>query len=167
MISFMLAMDRNRLIGSGNKLPWHLPADLRHFKNKTLGHPVVMGKKTFDSIGKPLPGRRNIVLTRDRNFVLQGADVFHSVSEFLASGCAFGEECFVIGGGQIFESFLPFADRLYITLIDAEFEGDTYFTVFDEKKWRLVSETSGTLDRNNPFPHIFQVYERTAGALIE
>ncbi|MDD9148820.1 MULTISPECIES: dihydrofolate reductase [unclassified Sporolactobacillus] len=160
MISFLVAMDRNRLIGRGNDLPWHLPADLRYFKKITTGHPVIMGRKTFESIGKPLPGRKNIVLTRDSEFRYENVAVFHSAEDFLKSGISFGKECFVIGGAQIFETFIAYADRLYITCIDAEFEGDTYFTAFDEEKWRPVSEIQGTLDRKNVFPHTFFVYER-------
>lgn len=160
MISFLLAMDANLLIGQRNTLPWHLPDDLRHFKKMTIGHPVVMGRKTFDSIGKPLPGRQNIVLTRDPNFAPADAAVFHSVKDFLKSGMTCGRECFIIGGEQIFEAFIPYADRLYITRIDAEFEGDTFFTVFDDHEWRLVSETPGRLDKKNVLPHRFLIYER-------
>ncbi|RYM05688.1 dihydrofolate reductase [Sporolactobacillus sp. THM7-7] len=160
MISFLVAMDRNRLIGRENTLPWHLPADLRYFKKVTIGHPVIMGRKTFQSIGKPLPGRTNVVLTRDRRFAYEDVAVYHSVNDFLTSGMAFGQECFVIGGSQIYASFLPYTDRLYITLIHAEFEGDTYFTGFKEEVWRLVSKTPGTLDKKNRFPHDFLIYER-------
>lgn len=160
MISFLVAMDRNRLIGRDDDLPWHLPADLRYFKKLSTGHPVIMGRKTFDSIGKPLPGRKNIVLTRNPEFEHEDVDVFHSAEDFLKSGIPFGKECFVIGGARIFETFISYADRLYITRIDAEFEGDTYFTVFKEEKWRPVSEIPGILDQKNVFPHTFFVYER-------
>ncbi|SFF98566.1 dihydrofolate reductase [Sporolactobacillus nakayamae] len=161
MISFLLAMDRNQLIGIKNELPWHLPNDLRYFKKKTLGHPVVMGRKTFDSIGKPLPGRENIVLTHNPYFSEDHVTTFSSVDAFLKSGTAYGHEYFIIGGAGIFKAFLPFADRLYITHIDAEFEGDTYFTGFNSDEWRLVSRVPGVLDRKNIFPHEFDVYERT------
>lgn len=160
MISFLLAMDRNQLIGNKNELPWHLPNDLRYFKKKTLGHPVVMGRKTFDSIGKALPDRENIVLTHNPDFSNDDVTSFPSVDAFLNSGIAYGHECFIIGGAGIFKAFLPFADRLYITHIDAEFEGDTYFTGFNSEEWRLVSRIPGILDKKNKFPHVFDVYER-------
>lgn len=160
MISFLLAMDRNALIGRDNSLPWHLPDDFRYFKKLTTGHPVIMGRKTFESVGKPLPGRQNIVLTRNNDFSPAGVDVYHSVEELLGSGITFGKECFVIGGAHIFNTFIAYADRLYLTKIDAEFEGDTYFTVLESCQWRLVSNTPGILDRKNIFPHSFLVYER-------
>jgi dihydrofolate reductase len=160
MISFLLAMDHNQLIGQNNELPWHLPNDLRYFKQKTLGHPVIMGRKTFNSIGKALPGRENIVLTHNPDFSEEHVTSFSSVNAFLNSGIAYGNECFIIGGAGIFKAFLPFADRLYITHIDAEFEGDTYFTGFNSEGWHLVSSIPGTLDRKNKFPHRFCVYER-------
>lgn len=160
MIDFLLAMDKNRLIGKDNDLPWHLPADLKYFKKTTMGHPVVMGRKTFESIGKPLPGRKNIVLTRDRAYHPEHVDVFHSVEALLTGGAARNEECFVIGGAQVFKALFPYADRLYITRIDAEFEGNVYFEGFDEKKWRLVSEKKGTVDEKNRFPHAFLIYEK-------
>lgn len=160
MISCLLAMDQNQLIGRDNALPWHLPDDLRYFKQKTLGHSIIMGRKTFDSIGKPLPGRRNIVLTHNPDFTKSHVDRFSSVDEFLKSGQSYGHEYFVIGGARIFEAFLPYTDRLYITHIEAEFDGDTYFSGFNPEEWRLVSCTSGKLDQKNIFPHSFCVYER-------
>lgn len=163
MISFLLAMDCNGLIGRGNALPWHLPDDLNYFKKLTTGHSVVMGRRTFESIGKPLPGRKNIVLTRDDRFSQPNVETFHSVEAFLSSGQAFGGECFVIGGAHVFTAFIAYADRLYLTRIDCAFEGDTFFTSFDESQWRLVSETPGRLDRKNLFPHRFQVFARRAG----
>lgn len=165
MISFLLAMDRNGLIGRGNKLPWHLPDDLRYFKETTWGHPVIMGRKTFESIGKALPGRENSVLTQNLDFSAPGVTCYHSAEEFLHAGKAYGNECFVIGGAKIFDLFLPYADRLYITHIDAEFEGDTYFKGFREKDWRLVSQRSGKLDRKNIYPHEFHVYERNKSVM--
>ncbi|MCO7125694.1 dihydrofolate reductase [Sporolactobacillus shoreicorticis] len=160
MISFLLAMDQNQLIGRDNQLPWHLPSDMRYFKQTTMGHPVIMGRKTYDSIGKPLPGRENIVLTHNPEFSQNQVTCFLSVEEFLRSGSAYGRECFVIGGAGIFKAFLPYADRLYITHVDAEFEGDTYFTGFIRQEWRLIRSTDGIIDRKNRFPHTFCVYER-------
>ncbi|MCQ2009088.1 MAG: dihydrofolate reductase [Sporolactobacillus sp.] len=160
MISFLVAMDQNQLIGRENQLPWHLPDDLRYFKQTTMGHPIIMGRKTYDSIGKPLPGRENIVLTHNPEFNQNQVKCFSSVESFLKSGTAFGRECFIIGGAGIFKAFLPYADRLYITHIDAEFEGDTYFSGFQKQNWRLLRSTEGVMDRNNRFPHTFCIYER-------
>ncbi|RYL92193.1 dihydrofolate reductase [Sporolactobacillus sp. Y61] len=160
MISFLVAMDINGLIGRKNKLPWHLPADLKYFKKVTMGHPIIMGRKTFESIGRPLPGRKNIVFTRHTDFSHEGVTVFHSSDAFLKSGIPFGRECFIIGGNQIFQTFAPYADRLYLTRLHAAFEGDTYFTAFHEKEWKLVSEKEGKMDQYNVFPYTFQIYER-------
>lgn len=160
MISFLVAMDRNGLIGRANQLPWHLPDDLHYFKRKTTGHTVVMGRKTYESMGRPLPDRQNIVLSRNPDFHPDRVDVFRSAEAFLADGQTLGKECFIIGGAHVFDAFIAFADRLYITKIDAEFEGDTYFTPFDTGKWKLVAAAPGKLDRKNIFPHEFQIYER-------
>lgn len=159
MISFLLAMDANQLIGRKNQLPWHLPDDLRYFKKKTMGHPIIMGRKTFESIGKPLPGRQNIVLSRSQPMT-KGIDVLHSLDELLQSGLCFGKECFVIGGAQIFDTLAPLADRLYLTRIHAEFDGDTYFRSFHPDEWQLISQEPGLLDTQNIYPHTFEIYER-------
>lgn len=158
IISLIAAVDRNGLIGSEGKLPWHLPADLKHFKKLTIGHPVVMGRRTFESLGKPLSNRRNVVLTKDYRFKAEGAETVHSVEEalqILTEG-----EVFVIGGAQVFKDFLPWADRIYLTVIDQEFAGDTFFPEFNQEDWFLVSETAGKVDDENPYFHRFLVYER-------
>ncbi|MCI1858664.1 MAG: dihydrofolate reductase [Sporolactobacillus sp.] len=160
MISLMVAMDRNRLIGAGNRLPWHLPDDLRHFKRVTMGHPIVMGRRTFESIGRPLPGRKNIVLSRRPDYQPVGAAVIHSPAELLASGLTATGESFVIGGAQVFAAFLPHADRIYLTCIDAVFAGDTYFPVLDTREWHAVAKKEGILDSKNIYPHTFAIYER-------
>ncbi|MCO7176246.1 dihydrofolate reductase [Sporolactobacillus kofuensis] len=160
MISCLLAMDENQLIGRNNTLPWHLPDDLRYFKKITLGHPVIMGKNTFISIGKPLPERQNIVLTHHPEQFTDEVSCFGSVDEFLESRLSFGKECFVIGGAKVFQAFLPYTDRLYITHIRASFEGDTYFSGFHSEEWRLVSSIPGKLDQKNHYPHSFCIYER-------
>jgi len=160
-ISFIFAMDRNRAIGYENKLPWHLPADLKFFKTTTMGHPILMGRKTYESIGKPLPGRRNIVLTRDRDYTAAGCDVVHSPEEAIAL-VGEGEEGFVIGGAELFHLFLPYADKMYVTRIDHAFEGDTYFPEIDEGKWRLVSTEAGVRDEKNPYDFRFEIYEKKA-----
>lgn len=157
MISLIVAMDEAGVIGKDNKMPWHLPADLKYFKRTTLGHPVLMGRKTYESIGRPLPERRNIVLTRQEEYAAPGCDVIHSVEEIALHE---GEDLFVIGGAEIFQMLLPKTDRLYLTRIHERFAGDTYFPSLDLSEWTLLSETKGTVDEKNPHPHTFLVYEK-------
>ncbi|WP_068776389.1 dihydrofolate reductase [Paenibacillus sp. FJAT-26967] len=158
-VSFLFAMDRQNAIGIDNKLPWHLPADLKFFKKMTTGHSVLMGRKTYDSIGRPLPNRRNIVLTRQPDYKLEGCEVVHSVEEALAGFQE--EEVFVIGGTEVFKLFWPYADKLYVTFIDDIFEADTYFPVIEPQEWSLVSEEQGIKDDKNPYDYYFRTYERT------
>lgn len=136
MISLIVAHDKNRVIGYNNAMPWHLPGDLQYFKATTMGKPVVMGRKTFESIGRPLPGRRNIVITRNASYQAEGIEKVGSLDEAL-SLVSDVPEIMIIGGEQIFTQSLPLADRLYITLIDETFEGDTFFPSYDE--WKKVS----------------------------
>jgi dihydrofolate reductase len=156
MISFVVAMDENRAIGKDNDLPWYLPNDLKYFKKVTMGKPIVMGRKTYESIGKPLPGRENIVLTRDGNYKAEGITVVHSVDEVLQKE----EEICVIGGSEVFKLFLPVADRLYITEIHETFEADTYFPELNENEWKEVSREPGIIDEKNKYTHDFVVYEK-------
>ncbi|MEB3101584.1 dihydrofolate reductase [Ferviditalea candida] len=157
-ISIIVAMDRNRVIGKDNKLPWRLPAELAYFKKVTMGHPVIMGRKTHQSIGRPLPGRNNIVMTRDSGYQAEGCQVVHSIDESLR---LIGErEAFVIGGAEMIRLFFSHTSKLYITWIDHEFEGDTFFPDFDETQWTLVSEKPGITDDNNPYTYFFRVYKR-------
>ncbi|WP_108671208.1 dihydrofolate reductase [Peribacillus acanthi] len=161
MISFILAMDENRVIGKDNQLPWHLPADLKYFKTVTMGHPVVMGRKTYESIGRLLPGRENIILTRDTEYSVEGGTVFHSVEELLDyTNQNHEEEYFVIGGAEIFTLLMNKVDILYITEIHAEFEGDTFFPEINEDIWTLVSSEKGMMDEKNLYPHTFLVYKK-------
>lgn len=157
MISFVVAMDENRAIGKDNDLPWYLPNDLKHFKKTTMGKPIVMGRKTYESIGKPLPGRENIVVTRDESYKAEGTTIVHSVDEVLKMNA---EEICVIGGTEIFNMFLPAADRLYITEIHHTFEADTYFPELNDNEWKEVSRTEGIVDEKNKYPHEFVVYEK-------
>jgi dihydrofolate reductase len=159
MISFIVAMDKNRVIGNKNRLPWHLPADLQYFKRVTMGHPVIMGRKTYESIGRPLPGRENIILTRDENYTVDGCTVLHSVSDIKELEKQNNDELFVIGGAEIFKETFTIANRLYITMIEEEFEGDTYFPNFDKNEWVLVSKEKGPRDEKNPYNYYFLVYE--------
>jgi len=160
MISIIVAMDRNRVIGKNNGMPWRLPADLAYFRKVTLGNTVVMGRKTFESIGKPLDGRKNVVLTRDRQYSKKGCLVVHSVEEALKI-IKDEKDCFIIGGATIYSAFLPYAQKLYITYIDHEFEGDTYFPEINYEEWRIISRTQGPKNERNPYNYYFEVHERT------
>jgi dihydrofolate reductase len=134
-VNLIVAWARHRVIGRAGTLPWHLPEDLRHFKLATLGHPIVMGRKTWESIGRALPGRRSIVVTRNAHFTAPGGETAGSLAQALAM-CAGAPEVFVIGGAQLFAEALPLARRLIVTEIDADFEGDTFFPPFDAAAWR-------------------------------
>lgn len=160
MISFVVAMDKNRVIGKNNDLPWHLPEDLKFFKRVTMGHPIIMGRKTHESIGRALPGRENIIVTRDRKYVSEGCTVLHSINEVKDRARDTDEEIFVIGGSEIFKELFPIADRLYITYIDEEFEGDTFFPIFSENDWELISNERGIKDKENPYTYSFRVYDK-------
>lgn len=160
MISFMFAMDENRIIGKDNTLPWYLPADLQYFKKVTMGHPILMGRKTYESIGKPLPGRENIILTRNADYQQEGITVISDMKEAVAYADALDEEVFVIGGAEIFQQLISDCKRLYITQIHHSFEGDTYFPELNMSKWQTVSKTTGIVDAKNKYPHEFIVLER-------
>jgi len=139
MLAMIAAVDKNFVIGHTNALPWpHIPADMKHFRETTKGKTVVMGRKTFESIGRPLPNRRNIVLTRDTNFKAEGCEILYSTEEILKLSKT--EEVFVIGGGAIYKEFLSHADKLYLTFIDAEFPGDVHFPLQDFTGWQKASE---------------------------
>lgn len=136
-LTIVVAMDAKRGIGIDNKLPWHLPEDLAHFKRVTLGHPIVMGRKTFDSIGRPLPGRRNIVVTRNADWRHEGVEVAHSLRDAVA--LAGGESASIIGGAQIFAEALDLADRMIVTHIDKQYACDTFFPEIDPARWTAVA----------------------------
>ncbi|WP_077213688.1 dihydrofolate reductase [Bacillus dakarensis] len=161
MISFMWAMDENRVIGKDNQLPWHLPEDLKFFKRTTMGHPIIMGRKTFESIGRPLPGRENIVITRNLEYQFHDCTVLNSTDELL-SYCEEkpDEEYFVIGGAEIFKELLPNADRLYITQIHEKFPGDTFFPPLSLEGWELLSKEKGIKNEKNPYDYEFLIYQR-------
>ncbi len=160
MISFIVAMDKNGVIGKDNKLPWHLPADLKFFKNTTMGHGIVMGRKTYESIGKPLPGRENIILTRDYSYKADGCIVFHSVEDILHYAEDKNVETFITGGEEVFKLFIPSVDKLYVTKIDHEFEGDTFFPSLNWADFTLVSSEQGIQDEKNRYNYKFEVYEK-------
>ncbi|KOP83126.1 dihydrofolate reductase [Cytobacillus solani] len=160
MISLMWAMDNNHVIGYNNQLPWHLPEDLKFFKRTTMGHPIAMGRKTWDSIGRPLPGRENIVITRNPEFTCEGCTVLNSVEALLEYSRQKEEEIFVIGGAEIFKLILPDADKLYLTRIYDEFKGDTFFPALNLEEWSLLSREKGIKDEKNPYDYEFMIYEK-------
>ena len=162
MISLLVAMDRNHVIGLNNDLPWYLPNDLRYFKEKTTGNTIIMGRKTFTSIGKALPKRRNVVLTRSDMDFPEGVEVIHDLATVKEWNDKNPDEAyFIIGGGDIFNQVMSIADRLYITWIDEEFEGDTFFPKFAiEEDWKLTSKTKGEKDEKNPYDYYYLVYDR-------
>jgi dihydrofolate reductase len=159
------AMAENRVIGRNNKLPWHLPNDLKYFKRLTTGKPVIMGRKTFDSIGKPLPNRSNIVITRDTSFQADGVKVTHTIDDALAlaeAQCLVSgnDEVIVMGGAEIYRLGLPKAHRLYITFVHAEVPGDAYFPEFDLTAFSEVSREDFAADGPNPYDYSFCVFDR-------
>jgi dihydrofolate reductase len=161
----IVAMADNNIIGKNNDMPWHLPADLAYFKKITLGKPIIMGRKTFESIGRPLPGRRNIVISRDKSYQAMGIDVVHSVERALAlvNGSVENnavDEIMVIGGGAIYRHCLAQADRLYVTHIKANIEGDTQFPDYDDGTWLKVNSEVRLSDDKNLYPLDFCIYER-------
>lgn len=160
-ISLIAAMDRNRVIGVGGDLPWHLPADLRWFRRNTIGKPVIMGRRTWLSIGRALPERTNIVLTSDPDLRAEGATV---VRDFQAALTAAGNapEVMIIGGGILFAETIHLADRLYLTVVDGDFEGDTWFPLFSTGEWQEVLREAHEADERNPWPCSFLVLERTS-----
>lgn len=159
MISIIVAAAQNNAIGYQNQLLWHMPADLKYFKQKTTGHTVIMGRKTFESVGKPLPNRRNIIITRQADYTVAGATVVHTLQEALDL-CDSTEESFIVGGAQIYGEALAHTDRIYFTLIYQEFMADTFFPPIDQTLWQLVSEDFHHADEKNPFDYNFMVYER-------
>ncbi len=160
MISFIAAMDQQRVIGKDNELPWKLPADLKHFKDVTIGHTIIMGRNTFESIGEALPGRKSIVLTR-QDFMIRTpfVEVMNSIEEVLELCNDPEQEYFVIGGSTIFEQFLPYCKRIYLTEIDHTFEGDTFFPELTSD-WKLVDTYRRIKDDKNPYDMNFNIYER-------
>jgi dihydrofolate reductase len=159
MISIIVAASTNDVIGAQGDLPWRLSDDLKRFKGVTMGKPIVMGRKTWDSIGRPLPGRHNIVVTRQPDFSAEGCDVVASVEEAIAVAGDV-DEIMVIGGSQIYELALPLAKRLYLTRVHAEVEGDAFFPTIDETQWRLVKDEPHAADEHHEFSFSFRVLER-------
>lgn len=160
-ISMIWAMGANGVIGKDNDMPWHLPRDFAFFKAETLGKKMLMGRKTWDSLGgKPLKDRTSVVMTRDTGFNLEGATVVHTLEEALAESRT-TDELMVIGGAEIYRMLLPYADKLIVTRIYEDFEGDTVFPNVEWSEWKEVSRKAGIRDENNPYDYDFIVYERS------
>jgi dihydrofolate reductase len=166
IISIIAAMDRNHLIGNKNQLPWHLPADFAHFKSVTMGKPIIMGRKTYESIGKPLPGRKNIVLSRNTDVRYEGVVCVNSINEALAEASE-AEEVMIIGGSSLYEMLLGLVDRLYITYVDAEFEGDAWFPKIDPHLWLEKESVTRQADEKNVYDCRFVTLEKVVGMVTE
>jgi dihydrofolate reductase len=160
-LSIITAMAANRVIGVENRLPWHLPEDLQHFKALTMGHHIVMGRKTYDSIGKPLPGRHTIIITRNVDYAVPGCIAVNSIDAALivADG---DSEVFFVGGAELYAQALPLVDRMYITEIKRDFPGDAKFPQFDSSRWNEVSREKHIANGSEPFEYHFVVYDRKA-----
>lgn len=156
MIKIIVAISTNNILGNDNKLIWSLPNDLKRFKKLTSGNTVIMGRKTYESIGRPLPNRRNIIITRDEKYEVDGCEVVNSINEALLL-C--NRDCFIIGGGEIYKQTIDIADKIFLTLIDNDFEGDTTFPEIDEE-WHIVSILENEIDENHKYKYSFIDYER-------
>ncbi|MEK9711525.1 MAG: type 3 dihydrofolate reductase [Thalassolituus sp.] len=166
-LSMIVAVAQNRVIGRNNALPWYLPNDLKYFKQTTMGKPVIMGRKTYESIGKPLPGRTNIVITRQSDYHPEGVKVVSSVAEardLAESVCLIDgqEEAMIMGGAEIYTLALPDCDRLYLTEVHAEVEGDAWFPEYDKSEWEEVAREDFAAEGPNPYNYSFVVYDRNA-----
>ena len=159
IISFVAAMSRNRVIGRNNAIPWNMPADIKHMRELTEGKPLIMGRKTHESIGKPLPNRKNLILTRDRNYKSRGCVVVHTPDEALKAAEG-AEEVIIFGGEEIYKMFLPKADKMYLTIIDADFKGDAYFPKYSKDEWKETEREEHKADDENEFRYTFFILER-------
>ncbi len=164
-VSLIVAATRNQVIGLDNQMPWHLPADLRYFKQRTLGKPIIMGRKTWESLGRPLPGRLNIVITRQADITLEGAEVFADLKTAIQRGQQWAvqqgvDEVMVIGGGQLYQQALTLAQRVYLTRIELELDGDTFFPVLDAQLWQKTDAQTHPAQEQEP-GYTFEVWQRT------
>lgn len=158
-ISIIAAMAKNRTIGVNNTLPWRCPEDLKHFKALTMGHHMIMGRKTFDSIGKPLPGRTTVVVTRNRALQLEGCVMAHSLHEAIAA-CAGDAEIFIVGGAELYAQAVPLADTLYLTEIQQDVAGDAHFPLFDATEWHELAREARSQESPQPLRYHFVTYQR-------
>lgn len=162
IISAIVAKTRNNVIGKDNKMPWHISEDLKYFKKITSGHAIILGRKNYESIGRPLPNRINIVLTKNKSFDCPGCIKCSSIEEALKFAYDQGEkEAFIIGGGQIYEQSKEYWDRIYITEINTELEGDVFFPIIDKNEWNLISHDCHEKSEKNEYDFCFDLYERT------
>lgn len=152
-------MAKNRVIGRDNHIPWRLPRELQMFKSLTMDHHIIMGRKTYESLNRLLPGRTTVIVTHDRNYRVPGAVVAVSLTAAIEA-CVADDEIFIIGGGQLFKEALPLADRIYLTTVQAEIEGDTFMPDFDLSGWRQISKEEFKADENNPYDYIFSVHHK-------
>ncbi len=161
LISLIVAASSNNAIGKNNQLLWHLPNDMKFFKNTTWAMPVIMGRKTFESLGKPLTGRMNIVITRQHEWKHEGITVVNTLEKAIqVAASADYNESFIIGGGEIYKEALPIANTIYLTRVDTEIEGDVFFPTLNNKEWQLISTKSNSADEKHAFPFHFQVWEK-------
>ncbi|MHA6247298.1 dihydrofolate reductase [Pontibacter sp. CAU 1760] len=160
MIAIVVAAAENNVIGKDNNLIWHLPADLRHFKQMTMGHPIVMGRKTYESIGKPLPGRTTVIITSQEDYKAEGCIITYSVQEALDEAKKLDEAVYIIGGAEIYKQALPLTDTVYLTRIHQAFEGDVSFPALDTADWVTVSAEHHQPDEKNPYSYSFLELQR-------
>jgi len=161
IISHLVAASENNVIGKNNQIPWHLPNDLKFFKNKTWGMPVVMGRNTYESLDKPLPGRINVVITTKNDWNREGVLVAHTIDEGVKKACETDcKELFIIGGGEIFKQSMDIVNRIYLTRVHTKIDGDVYYPTFDESKWTLVHEDPRPADDKHAFAYTFQTWEK-------
>lgn len=167
MLSLIVAMDQNQLIGQNNTLPWHLPADLKFFKKMTTGHTIIMGRKTFESIGKPLPNRRNIVLTRNKDWTSSAdIEIFSSLTEVMQA-IQKEEKAYIIGGANLYAQAISVVDEMLITKIDHVFHGDAYFPKFHEDAWDIEVLEKGRVDEKNVYNHTYLRYTRKTKEVLQ
>ncbi|MCF6807567.1 dihydrofolate reductase [Thiotrichales bacterium 19S9-12] len=159
MISFIVAYAKNQVMGKNNQLPWHIKDDLQLFKKHTLNKPIIMGRKTFESIGRPLPNRRNIILTRQENYQNQDIEVYSSIDDILKLNDT-QLEIMIIGGAEIFKLFMPMVERIYLSTIEAEIEGDTFFPIWDQSNWACHSHQNFNKNKENDYPFKFEIWEK-------
>lgn len=166
IISCIVAISKNNVIGKDNQIPWYLPADLKYFKKVTTNHHVIMGRNCYESIGKPLPNRTNVIITRDAFFISSNCLVARSIEDALHMAYDNGEEeAFIIGGGQIYEQTVDLWDRLYLTEVDLEVDGDVFFPKVNYDEWKLLSEERHQKDEKNEFDYSFRIYDRLASSI--
>ncbi len=159
IVSIIVATDQENGIGKDNQLMWHLPKDLKFFKNTTSGHTIIMGRKTYDSVGRPLPNRRNIIITRQKDLKIEGVEVFNEL-ENAVKACADEDEVFIVGGGEIYQQALPFTDKIYLTKVHQKFNSDAFFPEFNKEEWKLISKEDHEPDEKHAFSFSFLTFVR-------